>query len=361
MPIETLHVTLPQTRYPIYIGEHVYADVTLLERHVGGKQVLLVSNETVASLYLAKLQQVLSAYHCDVLVLPDGESHKTLQSWSRLLDALAQGGHHRDSTLITLGGGVIGDMGGFAAATYQRGIPFIQIPTTLLAQVDASIGGKTAINHAVGKNLIGAFHQPLAVIIDLHCLRSLPEREFRAGLAEVVKAALIADDEFFAWLESHCQPLLSRDHEALRTAIRKACTIKRDIVVADEKEMGVRALLNLGHTFAHAIERLCGYGLYLHGEAVAIGLVMAADLSYRRGQISADDQRRIASLLQRMQLPITLPQGVRRQDLLASMQMDKKVKQGKLRFVLLNALGNAVIADDVCLDEIVIDKDGHHA
>ncbi len=352
MLIEKLTVELPQCHYPIYIGEQIYADKVLLTQHIIGNKVLLVSNETVAPLYLARLQHALIDFQCDVVILFDGEAHKTLESWSQILDALAGHDHHRDSTLITLGGGVIGDMGGFAAATYQRGIHFIQIPTTLLSQVDASIGGKTAINHSVGKNLIGAFHQPQAVIIDLACLETLPDREFKAGLAEVVKAALIADPDFFIWLESESHNLLSREKSALASAIKRACEIKKRIVAADERESGVRALLNLGHTFAHAIEKLSGYGVYLHGEAVAIGLVLASRLSLRRGQIAVTDCDRIEALLISLGLPTVLPDNLSQEALFNGMKMDKKVKQGKIRFILLNRIGSAVIVDDVSLETL---------
>lgn len=345
-------VNLAQHAYPVYIGEAIYTDKTLLSRHIVGDQVLLLSNETVAPLYLDKLRQALSDYQSDVVLLPDGEAHKNFSSWQKILDVLAQRGHHRDSTLITLGGGVTGDIGGFAAATYQRGIPFIQIPTTLLAQVDASIGGKTAINHAVGKNLIGAFHQPNAVVIDLACLVTLPEREFKAGLAEIVKAALISDSEFFSWLEQQAQQLLAREHDALSHAIIRACEIKQSIVVRDEKESDIRALLNLGHTFGHAIEKLLDYGSWLHGEAVAVGLVLASRLSLHQQRISASDHQRIVNLLQILGLPTVLPESIARSDFMAAMKMDKKVRQGKLRFILLDSIGAAVICDTVSESEL---------
>ncbi len=346
-------VDLPQQSYPIYIGENIYADSNLLTQHISGNKILILSNETIAPLYLTKLRQSLSTFICDVVLLPDGEVHKTIQNWEKILDVLAQQQHHRDSTLITLGGGVIGDMGGFAAASYQRGIDFIQIPTTLLAQVDASIGGKTAINHAAGKNLIGAFHQPSAVIIDTLCLNTLPEREFKSGLAEIVKAALIADSAFFQWLEENCQALLDRESNTLITAIEKSCLIKKTIVIQDEKELGVRALLNLGHTFAHAIEKSLGYGSWLHGEAVAAGLVLASRLSLQRQHITQNEQQRIEKLLKNLGLPIKLPTTLLPEQIIACMRMDKKVKKDKLRFILLNGIGQAAIYDDVTDDEIM--------
>lgn len=343
----TVPVNLTHHTYPVYIGEAIYDNVSLLKKHINGTQVLILSNETLAPLYLESLQQALNDFQCDVVLLPDGEQHKNLQSWDMVINTLAEKHHHRDSTLVTLGGGVIGDVGGFVAGCYQRGIPFIQIPTTLLAQVDASIGGKTAINHPAGKNLVGVFHQPQCVIIDMLCLKKLPEREFRAGLAEIVKGALIFDGAFFEWLEKNYQALLARQKEELSFAIASACTIKKDIVTQDEKEFGMRALLNLGHTFGHAIENLLGYGKWLHGEAVAVGLVLASRLSLKRQQISIHDHYRIEALLKNFQLPTELPQSLSLNALIERMKIDKKVKQGKMRFVLLNALGSASLADDV--------------
>lgn len=348
----TIPVDLAHHAYPVYIGEGIYHNDSLLKKHIHGTQVLILSNNTLAPLYLEKLQQALSDFQCDVVLLPDGEQHKNLQNWETVINTLAEKHHHRDSTLVNLGGGVIGDMGGFAAGCYQRGIPFIQIPTTLLAQVDASIGGKTAINHPAGKNLVGVFNQPQCVIIDTLCLKTLPEREFRAGLAEIVKAALILDGTFFEWIEKNYQALLTRQKEELSFAIASACTIKKDIVTQDEKESGVRMLLNLGHTFGHAIENSLGYGKWLHGEAVAVGLVLASRLSLKRQQTTASDHNRIEALLKNLELPTQLPQNLSLNTLIEHMKMDKKVKRGKMRFVLLNAIGSASLFDDITDDAL---------
>ena len=347
MVSHTLNVNIPNHEYPVYIGENLFTNTALLKKHIKGKQVMVVTNETLAKLYLPKLIQSLDAWQCEQFIIPDGEQYKTLTTWESILNQLAEKKHHRDSTLITLGGGVVGDMGGFAAACYQRGIAFIQIPTTLLSQVDASIGGKTAINHPIGKNLVGAFHQPKAVIIDYTVLKTLPERELKAGIAEIVKAALIKDKDFFCWLETNYQDILSLTDTVVAESILRACTIKRDIVVADEKETSIRALLNLGHTFAHAIERKLDYGKWLHGEAVAAGLVLAAKLSHHLNHISLADQNRIVSLLSQIGLPTTLPENLTIADLIPAMRMDKKVQQDKLPFILLHEIGNAFIANNV--------------
>lgn len=347
MILQQLDITLPQHSYPIYIGENLFNDVTILRNHIPGKQVMIVTNKTLEKLYLTPLQRTLKSFQVNTLVLEDGEQFKNLAHWELILNALTEHQHHRDTTLITLGGGVIGDMGGFAAACYQRGIPFIQIPTTLLAQVDASIGGKTAVNHSVGKNLIGAFHQPNAVIIDLNTLKTLAKREFHAGLAEIVKAALIKDADFFSWLETSCPDILNMKQKTLAEAVKRACEIKKHFVVADEKEAGIRAHLNLGHTFAHAIEKSLGYGTWLHGEAVACGLVLAAQLSQQQGLISQQETQRIQQLLEKMQLPTQLPKELSLDVLLAHMQMDKKILQNKLRFILLEQIGQAIISDQI--------------
>lgn len=347
MTLRQIDVNLPHHSYPIYIGNQLFNRLDLLSRHVTSKQIMIVTNETVAKLYLPPLQQTLANFKCDHIILPDGEDHKTLIQWEKILNHLAEQKHHRDSTLITLGGGVIGDMGGFAAACYQRGIAFIQIPTTLLAQVDASIGGKTAVNHPIGKNLIGAFHQPNAVIIDTGLLTTLPTREFASGLAEIVKAALIRDANFFSWLENHVDALITQQPDILSTAIYNACVIKRDIVIQDEKEQNIRALLNLGHTFGHAIEHELQYGHWLHGEAVAVGLVLAAKLSVRFNLISQQDWLRIVNLLTAMQLPTELPPHLKLEHLIKAMRMDKKVKQDRLPFILLAGIGSAFINHEV--------------
>lgn len=347
MPFSLLEVKFSEHSYPIYIGEEIFNSKTLLQKHIAGNQLMIVTNETVAPLYLNKLKETLSSWQCDSVILPDGESYKTLVQWEHILNTLAERKHHRDSTLITLGGGVVGDIGGFAAACYQRGIAFIQIPTTLLSQIDASIGGKTAVNHPVGKNLVGAFHQPNAVIIDTKLLSTLPKREFNAGLAEMVKAALISDADFFSWLEKHYKAILNLKADILSQAIYESCQIKQKIVMQDEKEQHIRALLNLGHTFAHAIEHELQYGYWLHGEAVSVGLVLATRLSQELGWINKDDQQRIENLLRNMQLPTELPAQLLMSDLLNTMLMDKKVKQNRRHFILLKAIGSAFISSEV--------------
>jgi 3-dehydroquinate synthase len=351
MILHHLQVDLKEYPYPIYIGEDIL-NSDLLSQYIVADQVMIVTNNVVEKLYLAQLKNALQNFQCDITILPDGEQHKTLASWEKILNALADHKHHRDSTLITLGGGVIGDMAGFASACYQRGIAFIQVPTTLLAQVDSSIGGKTGVNHSRGKNLIGAFHQPKAVMIDLNTLQTLPRRELNAGLAEIVKAALIADNEFFVWLETNYLALLNLEKNALAYAIYHACRIKKDIVVIDEKENNIRALLNLGHTFGHAIEHILNYGTYLHGEAVAIGLVMSARLSQHLGHLSKSDCLRIENLLQHIGLPTELPSSMTLEQLQDSIQMDKKVKQAKVRFVLLEEMGSAFISDQITSQEL---------
>ncbi len=347
MILHQLWVNLKNNSYPIYIGEDLLHDKAIFAEHLQNKRLMVVTNNTVADLYLSKLKQSLADFQVDSIILPDGEQYKTLATWESILDELIKCKHHRDSTLLTLGGGVIGDMGGFAAATYMRGIDFIQIPTTLLSQVDASIGGKTAVNHPGGKNFIGAFAQPKAVIIDINTLDTLPEREFNAGLAEIVKAALIKDLEFFNWLEKNVAAIMLRNKKILSEAILRACKIKCDIVAVDEKENNIRALLNLGHTFAHAIERALGYGTWLHGEAVAAGLVLAAKLSHVKGLTTAAECEQIENLLLKMNLPTKMPKDITFVQLMEGMRMDKKVKQDQLRFILLNSIGQAIISDNI--------------
>ncbi len=349
---KTITAKTATTEYPIYIGENLLNQRTLLNHHIVNQQVLIVSNETVAPLYLTTLQQSFIDSVCDTIILKDGETYKTLTQVNAIWDRLIKKQHHRDTTLIALGGGVIGDMTGFAAACFQRGVGFIQIPTTLLAQVDASVGGKTAVNHPGGKNLIGAFHQPRAVIIDIDTLNTLPEREFKAGLAEIIKAALIKDVEFFTWLEKNITALISKESSALQHAIARAVEIKRDIVAADEKEHGVRALLNLGHTFAHAIEHNLGYGQWLHGEAVAAGLVLAAKLSVATQSLSQHTCDRIQALIQQCDLPTDLPTKLTPDQLIASMQNDKKVLNQQIRLVLLNDIGSAIITSTINHDAL---------
>jgi len=337
----SITVELNERSYPIFIGDGLLGGGFDLGRHLRGPDCLVVSNDTVAPLYLQALAADLADRRVDSIRLPDGEQYKTLATVERILDRLIAGGAHRDTTLVALGGGVVGDITGFAAACYMRGVDFVQVPTTLLAQVDSSVGGKTGVNHAQGKNLIGAFHQPRAVLIDTDTLRTLPDRELKAGLAEVIKYGAIMDAPFIAWLEEHIDALLSREPVALAHAIRRCCELKAEVVAADEREAGRRAILNFGHTFGHAIERCQGYGDWLHGEAVAAGMVMAARLS----GVAATELARLAALLDRAGLP-TAPPAIGAGEMLAAMGMDKKVQQKRLRFVLLNALGDAFVTSD---------------
>ena len=351
--MKVLQVELDKARsYPIYIGSGLLQQAEWLTRHIRSKQVLIVSNETVAPLYLASLQQALVEYQLETVILPDGEEFKTLIYLERIFDALLARKFSRNATLIALGGGVIGDMGGFAAACYQRGIAFIQIPTTLLAQVDSSVGGKTGVNHPLGKNMIGAFYQPQCVIADADVLDTLDDRQLSAGLAEVIKYGLIRDSEFLQWLESNMSQLLARDKQALAYAIERSCANKAEVVGEDEFESGVRATLNLGHTFGHAIETGCGYGYYLHGEAVAIGTCFAADLSRRLGWLNDADVQRVQNIFKTAKLPITPPAEMTTEQYLDLMAVDKKNLDGKIRVILLEALGKASLPVNVALTDL---------
>ncbi|TQV72651.1 3-dehydroquinate synthase [Exilibacterium tricleocarpae] len=346
--MQTLSVELGDRSYPIYIGTGLLDNRELFLPHIHGRQVCVVTNATLAPLYLAPLLETLAPLQADSVVLPDGEQFKNWETLNTIFDGLLQARHNRTTTLIALGGGVVGDMTGFAAACYQRGVNFIQVPTTLLSQVDSSVGGKTGINHPLGKNMVGAFYQPRSVIIDIATLTSLPDRELSAGLAEVIKYGLIADPAFLGWLETNMALLLARDVAALAWAIERSCQIKAEVVARDEKEGGLRAILNLGHTFGHAIETALGYGVWLHGEAVAAGMCMAAELSRRRGWLSGADVERVRVLLERAGLPTRSPPGLSVQRYLALMAVDKKVLDGRLRLVLLEALGRACVTDDIC-------------
>ena len=344
--MKTLHVALGERSYPIYIGEQLLSEPALFAAHIKGKEVLIVSNETVAPLYLEQVKAALAAYRLETVILPDGEQFKTLDIMQRIFDSLLQARMSRQVTIIALGGGVIGDMAGFAAACYQRGVPFIQVPTTLLSQVDSSVGGKTAVNHPLGKNMIGAFYQPQAVFADTSTLKTLDDRQFAAGLAEVIKYGLINDAEFFDWLEANMTGLVARQPALLAQAIALSCQDKADIVAADEREQGVRALLNLGHTFGHAIETGCGYGEVLHGEAIAIGMTMAADLSQRLAWLDMAAVERIKAVFIAAGLPITVPSDMTAERIMDLMAVDKKVQDGAIRLILLKAIGQAVISDD---------------
>jgi len=347
-----LNVALGTRSYPIEIGSGLLRREGILNPFISGRDVLIVSNEVVAPLYLAALEGIVTRSRVRTLVLPDGEATKTPATLMRIYDALVEHRFGRDCVLVALGGGVIGDIVGFAAATWQRGVDFIQVPTTLLAQVDSSVGGKTAVNHPGGKNLIGAFHQPLCVLSDMDTLNTLPDREFRAGLAEVVKYGLIVDAELFRWLEAEHARLLARDTERLQHVVRRSCELKAQIVAADEREHGRRALLNLGHTFGHAIERCAGYGEWLHGEAVAAGICMAAAFSARIGKLPQEDVQRIRALFTRLGLPVD-PPAIPAGDFLAAMSLDKKVQAGTIRLVLLRAIGDAYVTADYPAHELV--------
>lgn len=339
-------VDLGERSYPILVGYDILGQSECLAAHVAGQRVLIITNEQVAPLYGAQAREALAGKQVECLVLPDGEQYKTLATLERIFDTLIQGRYDRSSTLVALGGGVIGDLTGFAAATYQRGIDFIQIPTTLLAQVDSSVGGKTGVNHPGGKNLIGAFHQPRCVLTDTRVLDTLPERELTAGLAEVIKYGLIGDAFFVGWLEANMAALRHRESEALEFAIERCCRMKAQIVAADERERGQRALLNLGHTFGHAIEAAQEYRGWLHGEAVGAGMAMAARLSHRLGWLTDMEFDRILALVAAAGLPLGPPSGISAAVLRERMATDKKIARGRIRLVLPKGLGHAVVVEE---------------
>src|SRR5271170_2277246 len=342
--VQTLQVDVGHSRYPISIGSGLLANRELLDARIRGRDLLIVTNTPIARLYLAKLTDSLAGRRVAECILPDGEQHKTLQTFAWVIDALVAKKMNRDATVLALGGGVVGDIAGFAAACYQRGIGYVQIPTTLLAQVDSSVGGKTGVNHPGGKNLIGAFYQPLAVIADTDTLSTLPDRQFQSGLAEVIKYGCVWDPLLFDWLDRNIVKLLARDAEALKYAIGRSCEIKAIVVARDERERDLRAILNFGHTFGHAIEAATAYEKYLHGEAVGLGMLMAADLSLRLGLIDAPLKERVRDILARTGLPTQAPR-IGAAKALELMQMDKKVLAGALRLVLLEKLGRAIITD----------------
>ncbi|WP_029697470.1 3-dehydroquinate synthase [Franconibacter helveticus 513] len=353
--MERLTVTLGERSYPITIAAGLFNDPASFWPLRAGDQVMLVTNETLAPLYLTRVRQVLeqAGVKVDQVILPDGEQYKSLAVMDTVFTALLEKPHGRDTTLIALGGGVVGDLTGFAAASYQRGVRFIQVPTTLLSQVDSSVGGKTAVNHPLGKNMIGAFYQPAAVVIDLDCLKTLPARELASGLAEVIKYGIILDGDFFDWLEKNLDALLALDGEAMAYCIRRCCEIKAEVVAADERESGLRALLNLGHTFGHAIEAEMGYGNWLHGEAVAAGMVMAARTAQRLGNFSEADTQRVIALLTRAGLPVTGPEAMAPEAYLPHMMRDKKVLAGELRLVLPLAIGKSEVRGGVPHDVVI--------
>ena len=348
-----LKVDLGRRSYPILIGKRLLGSSGLLTPYIGGSQAAVITNETIAPLFLDKLLASLGDVTTDVIELNDGERFKTLDTYARVIDALMDKRHNRTTTLVALGGGVIGDLAGFAAATFQRGVDFVQVPTTLLAQVDASVGGKTGVNHPGGKNMIGAFHQPRCVLADTATLATLPEREYRAGLAEVVKYGVIWSAEFFAALEGGIEALNQRDDGTLAEAIRQSCAIKAAVVAEDEREQGQRAILNYGHTFAHALETLTGYEQLLHGEAVAIGMVLAADCAHRHGLLDAASAQRIRDLLTALGLPTEMPSAIDPSAALTAMGMDKKVVDGRLRLVLPERIGAVRVTDQVEQSEVL--------
>ncbi|PPD49618.1 MAG: 3-dehydroquinate synthase [Methylotenera sp.] len=351
--MQTLNVELASRSYPIHIGRNLLSQAELILPHLKRKQVAIVTNTTVAPLYLDKLSKTLmnAGVRVTPIILPDGEAYKNSETLNKIYDALLENHCERSTTLIALGGGVIGDLTGYAAATFLRGVPFIQIPTTLLSQVDSSVGGKTGINHPLGKNMIGAFYQPQVVLADIDTLQTLPPREFSAGVAEVIKYGLIRDADFFDWLETNIEKLMALDEAVLSYAIYRSCQNKAEVVARDEHENGERALLNLGHTFGHAIENAMGYGVWLHGEAVAAGTMMAADLSRRMGWLLPQEVERIHALLIKAKLPLDAPQlGVEKY--LALMQLDKKVADGKIRLILQQGIGKSVITSDYDVEKL---------
>jgi len=345
-------ISLGTRSYSIIIGRNLLEDETQWLQWAG-RRALIVTSEILAPLYLDSLLRGLASLEAETMVLPDGEQHKTLETMAAILDRLVKAGHTRKSILIAMGGGVIGDLTGFAAACYQRGIDYIQVPTTLLAQVDSSVGGKTGVNHALGKNMFGAFHQPIRVIADLDTLSTLVEREYKAGLAELVKHAIILDEDFFDWLETHVKALVARNSTILSEALRRSVAIKAEIVARDERESGLRMLLNFGHTFGHAIETCCGYGSLLHGEAVAMGMSMAVKLSVHLGLLDSDAGTRITDFLHSFKLPTTFPPTLSPDVLYKTMRHDKKAHDTGLRFIILNAIGQAGIIDSVSKSDVL--------
>lgn len=350
--MEIVHLGLGGRSYDIHIGEDLLRNSDLVRSQIKGRQVFVVTNTTIAPLYLDLLMTSLQGLDVDWISIPDGEQFKTLETFEAIISALLEKRHNKSTTLIALGGGVVGDIAGYVAASYQRGVPYIHIPTTLLSQVDSSVGGKTAVNHRLGKNMIGAFYQPEAVFIDVNTLHTLPERELKAGMAEVIKHGAIADSTFFDWLEKNLRQLMALDRGPLIDAIKRNCEIKAAVVSSDEKEKGRRALLNFGHTFGHAIEKLLGYGQWLHGEAVGAGMVMAADLSCRLGYLDYDAGQRIRDLVASAGLPVKPADNIDPERLMDAMAVDKKADDSGLRFVLLKALGEAELIAGVPDDKL---------
>lgn len=351
--MHTLHINLSDSSYPIYIGDSLFAMSDLLASHIRGNQILIVTQANIAQHHLANLKNKLASLQCDEILLPEGEQCKNLTEWQKIFDVLLQKNHDRSTTLIALGGGIVGDMTGFAAACYQRGVNYIQVPTTLIAQVDSAIGGKTGVNHPLAKNMIGAFHQPQCVLIDIYVLKTLPQREFIAGLAEVIKYGVIRDAEFFNWLEKNIAAILAKNTDALLAMITRSVRNKAEIVMADIKDQGERQLLNFGHTFGHALEAASGYEKILHGEAVAIGMLMAAELSMQRTGLSLADLNRIRSLINLCGLlpnSFSIPDSSK---ILAAMKHDKKIQNGKMRLILLKSIGEAISVANVSEEEVL--------
>lgn len=351
--MQSLEVDLADRSYPIFIGAELLEQRELIEKYLKASQVMVVSNETVAPLYIERLRKHFSGNkHYHEIILPDGEQYKNLASMELIYNSLLENRHNRTTTIIALGGGVIGDMSGFAAASYQRGVRFIQIPTTLLSQVDSSVGGKTGVNHPLGKNMIGAFHQPHCVVADTDTLKTLPPRELAAGLAEVIKYGLIADLPFYEWLEANIAGLVACDEALMTEAIYRSCQNKAKVVAADERESGVRAILNLGHTFGHAIETAKGYGNWLHGEAVAVGMLMALQLSSQLGWIASKEVDRLRNLLLAAKLPVDREIEMTQDEFISLMSLDKKVIDGSLRLVLLKSVGDAIVTAEATEEQI---------
>ncbi len=342
--MKKLIVDLGEHSYPILIGENLLAN--RIAEYVQSKQVMIVTNETIAPLYLDVVKQSIGEHVLETVVIPDGEQYKTLDTFNEIISRLLQARFSRNCTLMALGGGVVGDITGFAAASYQRGVNYIQVPTTLLAQVDSSVGGKTAVNHPLGKNMIGAFYQPKIVVSDTATLKTLPQRELKAGLAEVIKYGLIRAPAFFNWLEANIERLLQQEKDALIYAIEISCMNKAEVVAIDEKESGLRAILNLGHTFGHAIETGLNYQGWLHGEAVATGMLMATDLSYRHGWLGEADVARVSAILEKTGLPVKLPENITPEQMIDLMSVDKKAKDGKMNLVLLKSIGEAFVTNE---------------
>lgn len=365
MSKQLLQVDLGDRSYPIHIQSGLLSDVSLWQPLIANRQVMIVTNTTLQELLLPKLMQCIERVEIkpsklSVTALPDGEKYKTLETVNTVFDGLLEQRFDRKCLLIALGGGVIGDMTGFAAACYQRGVDFVQVPTTLLSQVDSSVGGKTGVNHLLGKNMIGAFYQPQAVVIDTDVLASLPERELSAGLAEVIKYGLIYDEPFLTWLEQNMAGLMARDPQLLAYAIYRSCEIKAEVVAKDEREGGLRAILNLGHTYGHAIEKVQGYGKWLHGEAVGAGMVMACELSNRLGWVSPADVERATAIIAAAKLPVAPPPEMTKDDFLSTMAVDKKVLDGQLRLVLLKSIGHAIVTSDFDPIELSSQLDALH-